>query len=174
MRHRRVFPGFSSLSCSQRSFPSSSPASVARLRWIGPVRHHCSRLCSYSRLGREHELLVGSCLFALFNESGRLGSRNAVRVKSKPVGPVTDTVRGEPGPATRTDLGSAMRQPTASRKQPNQPIASTHSRGSRNTSSSGAEARPDATEASTRHNDDARNTKLVRDGRSGDADTQPA
>ena len=39
----------SRLSCSQRSFLPSSPASVAGLRWIGPVRHFCSR-CLFTHL----------------------------------------------------------------------------------------------------------------------------
>ena len=37
------FQRVSSLSCGQRSFPPSSSASGAGLRWIGPVRHFCSR-----------------------------------------------------------------------------------------------------------------------------------
>jgi hypothetical protein len=39
----------SSLSCRQRSFSPSSSASVAGLRWIGPVRHFCSR-CLFTHL----------------------------------------------------------------------------------------------------------------------------
>ena len=53
LRHRRVgcpikpdhaqsFLKVSSLSRWQWSFPSSSPTSVARLWWSGPVRHFCS------------------------------------------------------------------------------------------------------------------------------------
>ena len=49
----RSFPRVSVLSCRQRSFPPSSPASVAGLRWIGPVRHFCSRcLCAHLRIRR--------------------------------------------------------------------------------------------------------------------------
>src|SRR3954470_5639388 len=39
----RAFPGVSKISCRHRSFSPSSPASVAGLRLIGPVRHFWSR-----------------------------------------------------------------------------------------------------------------------------------
>src|SRR6188472_3794704 len=57
------FRAASSLSYRQRSFPLSSPASVAGLRWIGPVRHFCSRcLFTHLRSGGESELLIGNSL----------------------------------------------------------------------------------------------------------------
>jgi hypothetical protein len=60
----RTFPEVSCLSRRQRSFSSSSPASVAGLRWIGPVRHFWSRcLFTHLRSGGESELLIGNSLW---------------------------------------------------------------------------------------------------------------
>jgi len=75
--------------------------------------------CSRQRLGCENELLVGSYWFALFNESEQLGSRNAVRVKSKPVGPVGHHCHG-PGrgrnPARRKPQKPRIRTRATSRQ----------------------------------------------------------
>ena len=51
------------LSRRQQSFPLSPFASVAGLRWIGPVRHFWSRcLFAHLKSGGESELLVGNSL----------------------------------------------------------------------------------------------------------------
>ena len=100
--HRRVgwrswrptagaFSEVSGLSRRQRSFPRSSPASVAGLRWIGPVRPLlvAVSLSSPERSGGESELAVGVCVGAPFSESEQLGSHVRLPVPtSKPISPV--------------------------------------------------------------------------------------
>ena len=72
----------SRLSCGQRSFLPSSPASVAGLRWIGPVRHFCSR-CLFTHLRirrRERTARWQFCwlprLASLSNSGRTLGQQN--------------------------------------------------------------------------------------------------
>jgi hypothetical protein len=79
----------------QRSFPPSSPASGAGLRWIGPVRHCCSRCLSDHRFQcdwiRRRERTAGWQFFVVapFSESEQLGSQTRTTdLMSKPVSPV--------------------------------------------------------------------------------------
>ena len=79
------------LSRRQQSFPLSSPASGARLRWIGPVRHFWSR-CLFAHL--TNQAARANCSLAIlwcapFSESEQLGSpARPVNLTSKPVSPL--------------------------------------------------------------------------------------
>jgi len=87
----RSFPDVSGLSRRQWSFSPSSSASVAGLRWIGPVRHFYSR-CLFTHLTNQAARV--NCLSAIlvvapFYESEQLGSRSRPSLlTSKPVSPL--------------------------------------------------------------------------------------
>jgi hypothetical protein len=79
----RSFPSVSRLSGRQRSFPPSSPASVAGLRVSGPVRHCCSRFCCPSpgirrrqRTAHDWQFFLVPRLASLSNSGRVLGPRH--------------------------------------------------------------------------------------------------
>ena len=79
-----VFPNVNSLSC--RHSPLLLPG-CGELAPCDLAAHGCSLQPNY--LGGESELLVGSYMFALFNESEQLGSHaRTATLTSKPVSPV--------------------------------------------------------------------------------------
>src|SRR3954454_7886552 len=84
-----AFSGVSGLPRRQRSFPPSSPASGARLRWIGPACHRWSLVCLRHLIRSDCEgelMLFGICVGAPFYESEQLGSHFLLPVPtSKPI-----------------------------------------------------------------------------------------
>src|SRR4029077_19426503 len=112
-------PSVSRLSCSQRSFSPSSPASVAGLRWIGPVRHFWSRfLFAHLIRRRERTARWQFLFFAPFSESEQLGSHaRPQKLMSKPVSPMFDcpvtlsSTAGASGPLSPLAHGSTGRPP---------------------------------------------------------------